>query len=158
MKHKKHHVLSCVLFALFFVVVGILVGKCARKCRKNSKRRCRDLKQRNVNSKFIQRTSDAVLAEIEKQEIILQELREELNKKKASEQRIQAGRNLSGQDLRIQARHPQQQVQAMRGFGYYQNYPQPQHLQQQQFYEQIPVGRPINHSNNSTFATDYPQL
>lgn len=95
--------------------------------------------------------------EIEKQEKVLQELKQEYQRKRNLENRIQVHQNQSSQGFRLPQGHPQQQP--ARSFGYYQNYPQhPQQIHQAALYEQIPVGRPINESNNSSFATEYPQI
>lgn len=95
------------------------------------------------------------MIEIEKQEKVLQELKQEYQRKRIVENRLETYQN---QGFRVPQSQPQQ-LQPARTFGYYQNYPQqPQQVQQQPFYEQIPVGRPINESNNSSFATEYPQI
>ena len=95
--------------------------------------------------------------EIEKHEKILNELKSEYERKRINEHRQISQYQNDG------FRHPHgqqaQQQPQVRGFGYYQHYPQhPQQVQQHPLYEQIPIGRPINQSNNSSFATEYPQL
>lgn len=155
-KHRKGHPIGAILFALFFIIVGVVLGKCVKKCRKNKQRKCRELREKMVNFYFIQKNSNRIAVEIQEQEKILQDLKVEYEKKKAEEQRMVAPTQFLPA---VGIMESPNQLRQPRAFGYYQNYPQQVHQQAQQpFYEQIPVGRPINQSNNSSFATEYPQL